>query len=72
MLKLIIITEKPSSGNVNKVCTVLSINYIRLSDLQTSLQIAKTVRQVKAWVERLKRTPTENAKILFNDTEGSE
>jgi len=29
------------------------------------------LRQVKAWVERLKRPPTENAKILYNDTEGS-
>ena len=29
------------------------------------------LRQVKAWVERVKRPPTENAKILFNDVEGS-
>ena len=29
------------------------------------------LRQVKAWVERLKGPRTENAKILFNDTEGS-
>jgi len=29
------------------------------------------LRQVKAWVERLKTPPTENAKIFFNDTEGS-
>ena len=28
-------------------------------------------RQVKAWVERLNRPPTEIAKILFNDAEGS-
>ena len=25
--------------------------------------------QVNAWVERLRRPPAENAKILFNDTE---
>ena len=31
----------------------------------------KRLRQVKAWVERLKRPPAENAKILFNETEGS-
>ena len=30
-----------------------------------------SLRKVKAWVERLKRPPTENTKILFNDTEGS-
>ena len=29
------------------------------------------LRQVKAWVERLKRPPAENAKILYNDTDGS-
>ena len=29
------------------------------------------LRQVEAWVERLRRPPTEDAKILFNDTEGS-
>lgn len=69
MLKLIIIvTKKPSSGNVNKLCIVLSINYIRLRDLQTSLQIAKTVRH---GLKKAKKNPTENAKIVFNDTEGS-
>ena len=30
---------------------------------------ASSLRHVKAWVERIKRPPTENAKILFNDTE---
>ena len=29
------------------------------------------LRQVKAWVERLKRPPTEYEEILYNDTEGS-
>ena len=35
------------------------------------LVLELNLRQVKAWVERLKRPSAESAKILYNDTEGS-
>ena len=35
------------------------------------LQESNHLRQAMAWVETLKRPPAENAKILFNDVEGS-
>ena len=39
--------------------------------LSCEILIQLKLRQVKAWVERLKRPPKGNAKILVNDTEGS-
>ena len=51
-------------GSVYKHLT----NTVKGTDETTKIKL----RQVKAWVERLKRPPTENAKILFNDTERSE
>ena len=63
----------------NQCCTfdrrffILNCISIDLGDGRlTAFKISCLVlRQVKAWIERLKRPPTENAKILFNDTEGS-
>ena len=39
--------------------------------LNLSISVGTEVRQVKAWVGRQTRPPAENAKIFFNDAEGS-
>ena len=63
-------------GSGCRRCTRFSVvfSYVSMIYIVPSFCITcywNFLRQVKAWVERLKRPPTENAKILFNDTEGS-